>query len=148
MKKSVLISIFLLGICFASKFNALAANKTDKSKQEIVTNSSSRAYALTKKLSAEEVYDHSGLVFIGSLKSKENIYNESNINKIKYSFIVETSLKGLEEDTKEIELYQWANLSSPLNSIDESRYMFCFYEPSKNTGLTSLVGGVQGLNKL
>ena len=104
------------------------------------------SFALSRSLSSEETYDHSGIVFVGNLIEK-NIIN-TQIKKFEFTFRVESVLKGLDEGTKEIKLYQWAGLNSPLNNLRPDRHMFCFYEPSEKSGLTSLVGGEQGLLKL
>lgn len=107
----------------------------------------SNTFALSRNLSSNETYDHSGIVFVGNLIEK-NLITSSKIKKLELKFKVESVLKGVEEGTEELTLYQWAGLNSPLNKLNPERHMFCFYEPSSRTGLTSLVGGAQGLLRL
>ncbi len=138
MKKLALflfISFFL-----SSNFSELHANNLKKVEL-------GNTFALSRSLSSDETYDHSGMVFIGNLIEKK-IIESSKIKKLELKFRVESVLKGVEEGTEELTLYHWAGLNSPLNNLSPSRHMFCFYKPSPKTGLTSLVGGEQGLLRL
>ncbi|NQY79584.1 MAG: hypothetical protein HRT47_04660 [Candidatus Caenarcaniphilales bacterium] len=138
MKKLALflfISFFL-----SSNFSKLHANNIKKVEL-------GNTFALSRSLSSDETYDHSGMVFVGNLIEK-NLINSPGIKKLELKFRVESVLKGIEEGTEELTLYQWAGLNSPLNDLSPNRHMFCFYTPSPKTGLTSLVGSEQGLLRL
>jgi hypothetical protein len=116
------------------------------SAEEIVQIINKKSCALSRSLSLSEVKDHAGIIFSGRFVNSEMIEDSGSLKRITLKFTVKEPIKGLNSSVKELTLYQWANLENHFLELDKNKdYTFCFYAPSPNSGLSSLVGGKQGI---
>jgi hypothetical protein len=113
---------------------------------ELLEVKNKKVCALSKKLSASEITEHAALIFKGKFLETVDINDASPIKRVALKFSVSESLKGLSAAQQEITVYQWASLENHFDNLDKDReYIFHFYAPSPNSGLSSLVGGRQGI---
>ena len=116
------------------------------SAEEIVEIINKKSCALSRVLSLAEVKDHAGVIFSGRFINSEMIEDSGSLKRIALKFLIKEPIKGVNASDKEITIYQWANLENHFLELDKNKdYTFCFYAPSPNSGLSSLVGGKQGI---
>jgi hypothetical protein len=116
------------------------------SAEEVIEIVNKKSCALSRSLSLSEIKDHAGILFSGRFINSEMVEDSGSLKRIALKFTVKEPIKGLNSSAKEITLYQWANLENHFLELDKNKdYTFCFYAPSPNSGLSSLVGGKQGI---
>ena len=116
------------------------------SAEEIVQLINKKSCSLSRSLSLSEVKDHAGIIFSGRFINSEPVKDSGSMKRIALKFMVKEPIKGLNPSVNELTLYQWANLENHFLELDKNKdYTFYFYTPSPNSGLSSLVGGKQGI---
>jgi len=145
-------SIFIL-VLFMSSFSQVKADlltadekRQDAPLEQLLEVKNKKVCALSKRLSSSEIKDHAAVIFKGKFLETVDIDDASPLKRVALKFYVNESLKGLNSQQGEITLYQWASLENHFNNLDKNQeYIFHFYAPSSNSGLSSLVGGKQGI---
>ncbi len=112
--------------------------------QTAIVRRSATGHALTKAISLDDAINKSGLIFKGQfLGSKIQDRGSSKVRVLRFHVL--EAIKGLETQTTQLELSEWAQAQSPFTTEIEiaKPYVFFFYPPSKR-GFTSLIGQEQG----
>jgi len=136
-------------LIFSLLIALLVKNPIAQAKEEVKEIINKRACALTRILDKDEIKEHAGIIFSGKYLNSELIEAEAPLQRIAFKFSVTEPIKGLSSMTKELTIYQWANLEDHFSKLDKDKiYTFHFYSPSPNSGLSSLVGGKQGITEL
>lgn len=96
-------------------------------------------YVLKRSLSLEEAEKKAGIIFQGKfLESK--ITKSSSLQTREMKFKVEKVIKGLDPNSKEIIIKEWASIKNNLLSRDDKyeSFIFYFYSPSE-IGFSSMI---------
>lgn len=136
-------------LIFSLLIALLVKNPIAKAKEEVKEIINKRACALTRVLDKDEIQEHAGVIFSGKYLGSEMIDADTPLKRTAFKFLVNEPIKGLSQTTKELTIYQWTNLEDHFSKLDRNKnYLFYFYAPSPNSGLSSLVGGKQGILEL
>lgn len=111
-----------------------------------VVKAKSSRFSLTRSIGLKDLLEQSGLVFLGKYAGYQMV-EKNGVNARELKFRLLDPILGVENpDKKEVTVYEWAAINSPfIKEVEAGKsYVFFFYQPS-DKGLTSLVGGEQGL---